>query len=182
MNERTPPARPELTQVLTGAEFLRWYWLVAELRAFATSQALPTRGNKAVLTERIRALLDGEPPPTAPARTSVDRLTGALTPDTVVPQGQRMTVAVRAFMVSQCGPRFRFDRRMRAFFAEPRGRTLGDAVALWLRPVESSAEIEQQFEYNRFMRADRYSHPSASHADVVAAWRARRALPRDRPT
>lgn len=89
-----------------------------------------------------------------------------------------MTAQLRAFMVDHCGPRFRFDRHMREFFAgdgDDGARTLADAVATWhaTRGGEPDA-IAPQFRYNRFVRDWRAEHPGATHAEVVAAWHAHR--------
>lgn len=141
-------------------------------------------GRKAELTARIAARLAGAAPPSAARPRGVDGLRPPLGPDTVVPQGQRLTAALRAYMVERCGPGFRFDRHMRAFFAGdgPDGadtRTLADAVDTWhATRGEATGDIEPQFRYNRFVRDWRAAHPGATHADVVAAWHAHR----DRPT
>lgn len=181
MPESRPPARPGMS----AAEFRRWYWLKTELRTFAAQLGVSTAGSKDQIADRIAAALDGHPPevPTttpAPARRSAQQLTAPLSLDDVVPPGQRCSALVRQFMVGQVGPSFRFDAHMRQFFAQPEGRTLADAVALWHDTRDAPrAAIGRQFEYNTFVRSYRQSQPGASHEQVVAAWRHYRDTPVD---
>jgi hypothetical protein len=162
-------------------EFRRWYWLKAELVAFARANGLRAAGGKDEVAARIAAFLAGEPLPADGSRKRTARpLSGSLIRDTIIPPGQRLTAEVRAFLVAECGPGFRFDRHMRAFFADASGNTLGDAADHWLATRDAPpAGIDPQFEYNRFVRAWRAQHPGASHAEVTAAWMRHRALPAD---
>lgn len=179
----TDGERPALTSALSAAEFGRWYWLKRELIDFASSMGLRTGGSKADLTARITDLLaggTGEVP--TPARKSVDGLSGGvLTPETLVPAGQRATTALRAYLIAACGTDFRFDAHMRDFLARGDGTaTLGDAVAHWHATRSAPAPaIGSQFEYNTFTRHWRAAHPGATHDQVVAAWHAYRSLPVD---
>lgn len=188
--------RPELGAGLEPGEFDRWYWTVADLRTGAHALGVSTTGRKADLSARVRAALAGEVLPTVRPLVGRDGLTGDLTLDTQFAPPQRMTRRLRAFMEEHCGTGFRFDRHMRAFFAGSSDAsscasdsgpddlpTLGDAVALWFRTRdEPAAGIDEQFEYNRFVRRHRDDHPDATHAQVVAAWHRHRSRPRGRST
>ncbi len=138
------------------------------------------------LAARVRAALAGDIVANAPTKVPRDSLTGVLTVESRFTPPQRMTRALRAFMVEQCGPGFRFDAHMREFFSGMPSTTpevhltLGDAVDHWQRTRDRPSEaIESQFEYNRFVRAWRAERPGASHADVVTAWHRHRSTPRD---
>jgi hypothetical protein len=173
--------RPELRAGLSPEQFDRWYWTVADLRDGA----------------RVRAALAGDIVANVPTKVPRDSLTGVLTVESRFTPPQRMTRALRAFMVEQCGPGFRFDAHMREFFSgmpstthEEDGRpvdptpevdlTLGNAVDHWQRTRDRPSEaIESQFEYNRFVRAWRAERPGASHSEVVTAWHQHRSTPRD---
>ncbi|MFC5063394.1 DUF6434 domain-containing protein [Actinomycetospora atypica] len=177
------PTRPELTPDLSGAELRRWYWTLAELTALARRLGVPARGGKLVLTERLVAALDGIPaPPTPrPPRTAGRQLAPPLDLDTVIPPGQRCSEVLRAFLRAEIGPGFTFDAHVRGFVADGAGRTLADLVAHWHATRDAPpAEIGAQFELNRFLRERRARHPGEPRAEALAAWRAHRALPRDR--
>ena len=173
--------RPAPTADLTEEEFLRWYWLRAELAALARSLAVPTSGAKDVLAARIAARLGGRVQEEAPAvRVPVARLTGPLDRETVIPPGQRCSQLLRAWFVGEIGSSFRFDAAMRDFFASTDGtQTLGDALAHWASSrTDEPKAIEAQFEYNRFARAWHQSHPGAGNgARLRDAWRTYRDAP-----
>jgi hypothetical protein len=176
------PRRPPLSPDLSGAELLRWYWLKAELVALARQLRVRTTGGKAELTARLVAVLDGSPTPTEvrSAPRAAAQVTDPLHHETVIPVGQRSTQVLRAWFVEQIGPGFRFDRPMRTFIASG-GRTLGEAVDHWYATRHAGPQkIETQFELNRFNRAWRAAHPGSTHAEMLAAWAAHRALPLER--
>jgi len=145
-------ARPGLTPGLTGAEFLRWYWVKDELVGFARDLGVRATGSKDVLTRRIAAALDGvafEEPPSR--RVSGAQLAGELRASTVIPPGQRCSQRLRAWFEAHLGTGFSFDAPMRAFLAEADGvRTLGDALAHYRATRGERAGIGSQFEFNRF--------------------------------
>jgi len=183
-------ARPELGPGLTGAELKRWYWLRAELADLAHRLGVSAAGSKDELTARLVAALDRESPPSnpiTPRRTSAGpQLSGVLTPETVIPPGQRSSQALRRFFEERVGPSFRFDGAMRAFIRDHPGATLGDALAHW-RATRSSAgpgqpggsAIAPQFELNRFTRQWYLDHPGGTRAELRAAWQTYRETPTD---
>lgn len=179
-------SRPQPNADLPAEEFVRWYWLKSELREFAGQLGVSGAGSKAEITQRIVAELGGKPQVVPEAMRSVAarggvQLQAPMSLADVVPPGQRCSKAVREFMVEQVGPGFRFDGHMRKFFADPNGRTLGDAVEVWHRTRGADAPgIAAQFEYNTFVRDYRQEHPGASHQEVVTAWRDYRDTPVDR--
>lgn len=180
----TEEKRPELTADMSAEEFERWYWMKDEVTHFASQLGLRASGGKQDVAARISRRLAGatiaEANGPQPAK-SVDLLTGTLTLETRIPEGQRGTAHLRAFMVSQCGPDFKFDGHMREFFAQGGDRTLGDAVQWWNDTRSAPARpIGSQFEWNTFVRAYRKEHPGANHESVAAAWRRYRQLPKDK--
>lgn len=170
-------SRPAIDDVVAPSDIDDWYWTRAELDAIAKRLGVSRAGNKAEVAARLRAVLAGQPPPASSRRTAGDQLAGNLTLETVVPQGQRMTRAVRDFLTDQIGPQFRFDAHMRRFFSEPDGRTLGDAVALWHSTRGSREAPTEQFEYNRFTIAYHREHPQAGRDELLAAWAEYKATP-----
>ena len=170
---------------LTGGEFARWYWLKSELIAFARTLGVASGGSKDELTARLAAVLDGHPPPARRGRPTAkpgQQLCGDLSPDTIIPPGQRSSQELRAWFLSQVGPSFRFDRRMREFVNAADGTTtLGDAVHHWKTFTRNDAvtDIDPQFELNRFTRAWHASHPTGTRVEFLADWKRYRSLPID---
>jgi len=180
-NEQTQ--RPDLAPTLTGAEFLRWYWLKSELSSLARLLDVATSGSKEELTTRLAAVLDGHAPP--PGRRSADALRGQLYGDlsasTVIPPGQRSSQELRSWFRAHVGPSFHFDRPLRDFIQSADGTTtLGDAVKHWESTRnEPVTVIDPQFEFNRFTRAWHATNPSGTRAELLADWKLYRSLPLD---
>lgn len=174
-----PPNRPALTEDLPAAEFGRWYWTVAELRAFAKQLGIPSTGVKTELTARIAAALGGEPLPPAPSRQR-NRLEPPLTRQTVIPPGVVLSRELRDWFVAEIGPEFHSDHHTREFLRDGAGRTLGDAADHWYATRDAPRpEISPQFELNRFTRAWRADNPDGTREELLAAWAQYRATPVD---
>ncbi|UNK47807.1 DUF6434 domain-containing protein [Arthrobacter sulfonylureivorans] len=161
--DKSISARPPLTPELSGAEFLRWYWLKEELADFARVLGKRASGSKELLTQRIAAALDGQvfEEPKAPKRATGNQLTGPLSLSTPIPAGQRCSQILRKSFTEQVGPTFHFDAEMRAFFARTDGtQTMEQALDHWHESRDQAKrEIDPQFEYNRFTRAWHESNP-----------------------
>ena len=178
---RTIETRPEPITLNRSQDLRRWYWLKSELIALARHLGIHTGGGKNELTERIAAKLDGKtltrPTPPKPA---AQPLSGPLSPTTVIPNGQRLTQALRDFFAAELGPDFRFDGHMRQFMAQGAGKTLGEALEHWKATRHAPpSDIGTQFELNRFTRQWFKDHPGGSRQDMLAAWEAYRRLPTD---
>lgn len=174
--------RPRVTEVGSGTELRRWYWLRTELQELAGALGLSRAGGKADLLERTAAALDGDPVP-APVRRrpSGRQLTAPVGPDTVIPPGQRCSQVLRAYLSAAVGPAFHFDEHMRAFVADGAGRTLAEAVEHWHRTRDAApSDIGHQFEYNRFTRAWFAGHPGGTQEECQEAWWRHRTTPVDR--
>lgn len=172
--------RPPLTGRLTAETFEDHYWLKDELTAFCRAKGLSTAGGKPEITARISHYLrtGGKLPPT-PRAGAKGTMPDSFTAETVIGPGWRCSQALRAWFEAQTGPGFRFDKAMRDFIADGQGQTLQQALDHWRETrTDDPKEIDGQFEYNRFTRAFRASHPAADHAATVAAWKAWRALPK----
>lgn len=162
--------RPTITSATSPEDITDWYWKVADLRLIAKRLGVPSSGTKGQLVERLRATLAGEAVTGQRTSRPGAEMPTPLSPSTVVPAGARMTRQVRAFMIEQVGPGFRFDATMRDFFAAPDDRTLGDAVELWWSSRGRRREISPQFEYNRFTREFWASHPDGTREQLREAW------------
>ena len=56
-----------------------------------------------------------------------------IAPGTPITPDYRNTQNVRRFFKAECGDRFKFDRPFMAWMKAASGKTMGDAVAEWLR-------------------------------------------------
>lgn len=179
----TPASRPVLTPALPEQEFLRWYWLKAELEGFARELDLRATGSKALITSRIAAALAGRvfEEPAAARRATGQQLVAPFSAATVIPVGQRSSQVVRAWMRAQIGESFHFDAAMREFFAYSDGKkTMHDALDHFHATRDQGSNvIDSQFEYNRFTRAWHAKYPGGLREDLLAAWREYRDAPID---
>ncbi|MEY8566497.1 DUF6434 domain-containing protein [Corynebacteriaceae bacterium 7-707] len=167
---------------MTAVEFQRWYWLKDELVVFAKQLGIRTTGGKELLAARIVAKLGGRAftEPSTAKRSGGKQLSAPISPDTVIPVGQRCSQVVRRWMAERAGEDFHFDAEMRAFFAEADGtRTMQDAVDHWRATRgQSRRNIDPQFEYNRFTRSWHEQNPGSSRDELLAAWQDYRSRPR----
>lgn len=173
--------RPGLTGNLTGGELLSWYWLKEELADFARRLGIRATGGKELLAQRIAAKLDDAPfaEPQRARRTVRAQLNNPLTPETVIPEGQRCSQIVRAWFIEHVGGSFGFDAEMRSFFAGTDGtQTMQDALDHYRATRERGAKtIDAQFEYNRFTRAWHEANPTGAREDLLHAWQRYRERP-----
>jgi hypothetical protein len=170
--------RPTLTTTLDAGEFLRWYWLRAELVTFCRQVVLSTSGIKPELTERIAAHLGGKKPPAVSKTVRNAVMPSEFTLHTRIGAGWRCGPALGAFMRAHCGKSFRFNAAVRHFVHHEVGRTLGEAVECFRKSVAPGAPkstIPKQLEYNQHTRAFYEANPGASRQEVLQAWWARRA-------
>lgn len=63
----------------------------------------------------------------------IDWHSSSLTRSTMVDKDYKNTQNVRRFMVDECGPDFRFDRKFMAWIRNDVPKNLGDVVAEWKR-------------------------------------------------
>ena len=171
------PRRPEPSSSLEPGDIERWYWTQVELRQIARDLGVSTGGRKAELAARVRAALAGESLPRPESRHRA-RLEGELTRDTVIPDGVVLSRHLRDWFVSELGEGFRADRHLRDFLRNGTGRNLGEAADHYRATRDAPpAEIEPQFELNRFTRLWWKANPSGSREELNRAWREYREAP-----
>lgn len=174
------PRRPPPSSSLEPGDIDRWYWTQLELRQIARELGVSTAGRKAELAARVRAALAGEPLPRSESRRRT-RLEGELSRDTVIPDGVVLGRNLREWFETELGQGFRADRHLRSFLRDGAGKTLGDAADHYRATRDAPpAEIEPQFELNRFTRLWWEANPDGTREELVAAWREYRATPRER--
>lgn len=171
--------RPPLDPAMSAATFNDWYWLKSELRAFCRSHKLGAGGSKEDLVARVRAFLSGDLT-TTPAKVrkpAPSTMPAELTADTVIGTGWKLNAPLRAFFDSHVEGKFRFNQALRDLFAEPDGKTLGEALTLYRKTADQPSEsISRQFQYNRHMRAYFAENPDATREEARKAWLEKRAM------
>ena len=175
---RRPVLRPEISL----SDFKNYYWMKADLIAFARRLGVPTDGYKPELVRRIERRLRGLP--TAPEharrqpRTSrdSDRPLRRATPVVHYKSDDK----TRAFFEAEIGPHFHFTYRLNQFRLTHEHLTYGDLIDEWVAEYERrkspgyKAPIASQGEYNQYIRdffADRRNRGKA-FSDAVASWNA----------
>ncbi|MEM6990261.1 MAG: DUF6434 domain-containing protein [Myxococcota bacterium] len=170
--------RPKLTRKLDPTEFEQYYWLKAELSAFAVAHGIAATGKKLEIAGRIAAFLrTGKAPPgkrsPARGRDSTRRITRA----TKV-EGWVCDAATRAFFERELGPSFHFTVSLNKLGREGKGLTYGDLVEHWRaerqrrKDPKYRPKLGQAGEYNRYVRAffDDPANAGRSLADAAAGW------------
>ena len=177
--------RPEISQIDSGAELRRWYWLKAELVAEARRVGVKRAGGKFTVLERLCHFLDtgsrlwpGDDDQVVP-QSSFDWGASELTTDTIVTDNYRNTQNVRRFFQSHVGPGFRFTISLMDWFRSNVGRTLGDALAHLEEQSREHAptEIKPHNQFNQYCRDFLAANPSLGMNEVRQAWSVRRRLP-----
>lgn len=181
--------RPPIESFTNSAELRKWYWLKAELVAYAKDHGLRTTGGKFLLLDRIAHYLDsGEkqwPGDTRhkPAST-FDWHSAPLTPETVITDSYKNSQNVRRFFKSQIGDAFKFNIAFMGWLRGNAGKTLADAVAAYhrLKAEEASpgfqSKIADHNQFNQYTRDFLADNPQLGMAEVRKFW----ALKRDRPS
>lgn len=171
--------KPQLTMPITVACLKNHYWLKAELLKFCKAIGLSTVGSKQELIKRIEAFVTTGCKIQPKVNKSASRDSyKPIKVDTLV-KDYNNDVATRKFFVTHVGKRFHFNAYLRQFTDKNNitsGLTYGDLVAGWL-DMESKREnpqhktsIDNQFEYNQFVRDFYANEQGKSHADMVKAW------------
>lgn len=70
--------------------------------------------------------------------TKLDWHSDSISSETPIDSAYKNTQNVRRFFKAHCGEHFKFDRPFMAWMKESEGKTMGDAVAEWLRREERS--------------------------------------------
>jgi len=102
-----------------------------------------------------------------------------LTPETVITESYKNTQNVRRFFRAYAGADFKFNVGFMAWMKANVGKTLGEAVLVYLdgREGPSAAEIAEQTEYNQYVRDFFRDNPELGMADVNFCWAKKRGMP-----
>ncbi len=178
--------RPAIESIQTGEELQKWYWLKAELIAFAKVRGISYTGSKFRILERLAGNLDGTvseaKKETKPA-SKFNWATAALTPETPITDSYKNGENTRAFFRKHCGEKFAFSIAFMAWMKENVGRTLQDAVEEWnrMQQLQTSKGFESHIpagnQYNQYLRDFFADNPYRTMQEARHFWGLKRALP-----
>ncbi|MFN5475918.1 MAG: DUF6434 domain-containing protein [Sphingobacteriales bacterium] len=181
--------RPDINSIKTGFELKQWYWLKAELEAFAKEKGVRYTGSKFELLDRLADHLDGKGT-TALSKekvtSSFDWAKAELTLDTIITDSYTNGPNTRKFFLKHCGDRFAFSIPFMRWMKNNRGKTLRDAVVVWnqLRTKTSEAghksDIPVGNQYNQYIRDFFADNPGMTLKDAQRCWKLKRSLPTQR--
>jgi hypothetical protein len=178
--------RPNIQDCNSSEEFRRWYYLKSELVDFAKTNGVPFQGSKFDIADRIAAILDLQPLPTAKRRRPQSRFDWANSPlklDTVITDNISFGPNVRGFFKNQIGPAFVCNSDFMDWMREHIGATLSEAAAAWgvlearKADPDFQTRIRSHNQYNQFTRDILAANPDLTLSDVRKIWKAKRALP-----
>ena len=173
--------RPELNKNLSSAAFREWYWLKEELTNFCRRNGLPAFGSKTELADRIAVFLDtGRVEVPHSAKRTSKKLTGDITPGTLIEDNFVCSEKHRAFFKTQLGESFTFNVKFQKWLKSNAGKTYADAVEAYKEIKKDKGgrkNIDSQFEYNTYIR-DFFEHnPGRSLDEAIRCWKYKKSQP-----
>ena len=129
-------ARPDFTDIESGAAFNNWYWLKAEMVEICKAMGLPYSGGKFELRDRIMYALDNNgqllrQPTKKKNKSRFNWARETLSHDTVITDNVSFGPNFRRFMTAQIGPRFSCHSDFMDWVKAHPGKTLRDAILKW---------------------------------------------------
>ena len=172
--------RPAFSRELSAAEFGRWYWLKSELVEACRLLRVSPTGSKPELTARIVAALSGTAIPGVAARRVPGAMPTRFTLATRIGAGWRCNPSLGQFLRGHAGRGFRFNAAVRNLVHTQVGQPVSAIIVCYRASVAPGAvkqALPPQLEYNRHMQVYAREHPGSTRAEVLSAWKARRARP-----
>lgn len=175
----TAQERPNISDIESGDELKRWYWLKAELVAHCQALGLPYTGSKAAICERLATFIDtGKIVKPRPQRNSstFNWAKETLTPETVITDSYRNGPNVRRFFIEHIGPSFRFTISFMQWMKANTGKTLADAILAWqdLQQAQKApgfkTTIPASNQFNQYLRDFFAANSDLSMKDARRCW------------
>lgn len=181
--------RPNITDIKTGEELKRWYWLKQELLDYCKLKNLSLAGSKFDILERIANTLDNvktvisKPSISKEQKSKFDWHKEVLSPTTVITNSYKNTQNVRRFFLQHCGEKFHFSIPLMDFMKNNCGKTFQDAINEWKRLTELSkgknfkSNIPEGNQYNKYVRDFFADNPDMTLDQARHYWKLKRSLP-----
>ncbi|MBK7428344.1 MAG: hypothetical protein IPI60_15655 [Saprospiraceae bacterium] len=181
--------RPNITDIKTGEELKRWYWLKQELADYCKLKNVSSAGSKFEILDRIANKLDkvetiiSEPPISKEQKSKFDWHSEMLSPDTVITNSYKNTQNVRRFFIQHCGVKFHFSIPLMTFMKNNCGKTLQDAINEWQMLTKLSKDknfksnIPEGNQFNKYIRDILADNPDMTIEKARYFWKLKRSLP-----
>lgn len=178
--------RPNILEIRTGQDLKKWYWLKAELVAFAKNTGASYVGSKFAVLDRLADKLDGGTVKIETKTFATSKFNWAksvLTLDTIITDSYTNGPNTRKFFESRCGDKFRFSIPFMNWMKENQGKKLQDAIVEWERLETLSkdknfkSEIPAGNEYNKYVRDFFADNPDKTIDQARRFWKLKRNLP-----
>ncbi len=178
--------RPDIVDCPDAATFRQWYYLKAELVAFARTQRIKTTGGKFEIADRIAYFLDHGAPPvemksTKRVQSRFDWHSATLTDQTIITDSYKNTQNMRRYM-QKAIPAFKFSLSFMAWMKANVGMTLADAV-VQAKQLEADKKAgkkqpdQPHNQYNAYTRAYFEHVRDGTQDEVRQLWALRRKRP-----
>lgn len=181
MADKKADARPDISEIESGAELRRWYWRKSELIERARQLGLKTTSGKFVILDRIAHFLDtgdtrypGDIKPNVVSR--FDWHKEPLSNETVITDSYKNTQNVRRFFKSEVGGDFKFNIAFMEWMRSNEGKTLGDACEQY-RSLKAAQQtpgfrttIKDHNQFNQYTRDFLDDNPDLGMDDVRRIW------------
>ena len=178
--------RPDIADCIDATTFRQWYYLKAELIAFARTKGIKTTGGKFEIADRIAYFLDHGEPPAAhrkakPRKSKFDWHAAPLTHETIITDSYKNTQNMRRFMQAQI-PGYKFSIPFMDWMKANVGLTLADAVKA-AKQIDADKKAgkkqpdQPHNQYNAYTRAYFAHVPQGTQAELRQLWALRRKQP-----
>ncbi len=180
--------RPDFSEIHSGAEFLRWYWLKEEMVEICKLSGLPYSGRKFDLRDRIAYALDHDGallpmPKKRKVKSKFDWANATLNENTVITDNVTFGPNFRAFMKHEIGNKFSCHSDFMDWVRENEGKTLADAVSVWreLERRKEDPEFKRSIAKNnmlaQYVRDFLSANPKLTLKEALACWQRKKQLP-----
>ncbi len=180
--------RPKISDIVSGTELKRWYWLKKELADQAKTIGVKSTGAKFDILERIAHFLDtGEtiwPGDKAAVKTSTfDWHSELLTRNTLITDSYKNSQNVRRFFKQEIGSDFKFTIAFMDWIKTNVGQSLGSAIEEYhaqkkqMRTPGFKTDIKPHNQFNQYTRDILDYAPGMKMSDVRRIWALKRAQP-----
>lgn len=172
--------RPLLHLQLDVDTFRKFYYLKEELIEFCRQQGLQTTGGKGELTERIaHYLATGEKTIVVHQRIKKKDIE-IITKNSKIEFPFVCSEKHRAFFKEEIGTNFSFNVEFQKWLKNHTGKTYQDAIVAYHMIIDkkknSKTIIDQQFEYNTYIRAFFADNPDKTLRDAIACWKYKKSI------
>lgn len=173
--------RPILNKQLSSVTFREYYYLKEELVVFCKIEELSTTGGKIELTDRIANYLDTGEKKTVKQQIKNKPIDiGIITKDSRIEPDFICSEKHRAFFKENIGGTFSFNVAFQKWLKTNTGNTYEQAIETFYQLLEEKKKrktiIDQQYEYNTYIR-DFFTHNKGkSLDDAIKCWKYKKSL------